>query len=139
MSPEPLFFFWLLFSYEVLSNSFTTPWTIAHQAPLSMGFPRQEYWSELPFLSPGYLPDLGIKPEFPSLTGGFFTTEPSRKPSWGSQACIQSDKSGVETMTHNSLGHASKVALLGFLCSQPGEYSLAHHQSRIIISISEIR
>ena len=86
-NPSSFFFFWL-FSYEVLSNSFTTPWTIAHQAPLSTGFPRQEYWSESPFLSPGYLPDLGIKPEFLALTGGLFTTEPSRKPSWGSQACI---------------------------------------------------
>ena len=41
---------------------FVTPWTIAHQAPLSMGFPRQEYWSGLPFPSPGDLPDPGIKP-----------------------------------------------------------------------------
>ena len=49
-----------------------------HQAPLSMGFSRHEYWSELPFSSPGDLPDLGIKP---ALAGGFFTTEPTRKPS----------------------------------------------------------
>ena len=41
---------------------FATPWTVGHQAPLSMGFPRQEYWSELPFPSPGDLPDPGIKP-----------------------------------------------------------------------------
>ena len=38
-----------------------TPWTVAHQAPLSMGFPRQEYWSELPFPSPGDLPNPGIE------------------------------------------------------------------------------
>ena len=43
------------------------PWTIAHQAPLSMGFSRQEYWSGLPFLSPGNLPEPGIKPRSPSL------------------------------------------------------------------------
>ena len=38
-----------------MSDSFVTPWTVAHQAPLSMGFPRQEYWSGLPFPSPGHL------------------------------------------------------------------------------------
>ena len=52
-----------------------TPWTEAHQASLSMGFPRQEYWSGLPFASPGDLPDPGIKLKFPELAGGFFTTE----------------------------------------------------------------
>ena len=48
------------------------------QAPLSMGFPRQEYWSGLPFLSPGDLPHPGIEPRSPALAGGFFTTEPPR-------------------------------------------------------------
>ena len=43
-----------------------TPWTVAHQAPLSMGFPRQEYWSGLPLPSPGDHPDLGIKPVSPA-------------------------------------------------------------------------
>ena len=53
------------------------PWTVAHKAPLSMGFPRQEYWSGLPCLPPGGLPDSGIKPtslRSPVLVGGFFTT-----------------------------------------------------------------
>ena len=45
---------------------FSSPWTIAHQAPLSMGFPRQEYWSGLPFPSPGDLPDPGIKSRSPA-------------------------------------------------------------------------
>ena len=44
-----------------------TPWTVAYQAPLSIGFSRQEYWSGLPFLSPGYLPKPGIKPGSPAL------------------------------------------------------------------------
>ena len=61
-----------------------TPWTIAHQTPLSMGFSRQEFWSGLPFPSPRTLPDPGIEPmSFASLapTGGFFfTTVPSGKP-----------------------------------------------------------
>ena len=55
---------------------FVTPWIVAYQAPLSMGFSRQEYWSGLPFPSPGDLPDLGIEPVSPALAGGIFTTEP---------------------------------------------------------------
>ena len=48
-----------------MSDPFVTPWTVARQAPLSMGFPRQEYWSRLPFPAPGDLPDPGIKPASP--------------------------------------------------------------------------
>ena len=48
-------------------ESFAAPWTVAHQALLSMGFPRQEYWNGLPFPSPGDLPDPGIKLAFPAL------------------------------------------------------------------------
>ena len=51
-----------------------TLWTIAHQAPLSMGFPRQEYWSGLPFHFPGDFPDPESKPVSPALAGGFFAT-----------------------------------------------------------------
>ena len=58
---------------------FATPWTVAHQALLPMGFSRQEYWSGLPFPSPGDLPDSGIVPESPALAGGFFTTSATRK------------------------------------------------------------
>ena len=56
------------------------PWTAAHQAPLSMGFSRQEHWSGLPFHSPGDLPDPGIEPKSPALAGRFFTTESPGKP-----------------------------------------------------------
>ena len=59
---------------------FVTPWTVACQAPLSTGFSRQEYWSGLPFRSPGDLPKAGIKPKSPTLAGIFFTTEPPGKP-----------------------------------------------------------
>ena len=55
---------------------FATLWTIAHQAPLSMGFPRQEYWSGLPFPSPGDLPHPGIKPGPPTLQADSLPTEP---------------------------------------------------------------
>ena len=60
--------------------TFVTPWTVACQAPLSMGFPRQEYWNGLPFPSPGDLPEPGIEPMSSALAGRFFTTELPGKP-----------------------------------------------------------
>ena len=59
---------------------FATPWTAAHQAPVSMGFFRQEYWSGLPFPSPGDLPDPGIEPRSPVLQADALTSEPPGKP-----------------------------------------------------------
>ena len=59
---------------------FAAPWTATHQAPGSMGFPRQEYWSGLPFLPPGDLLDPEIESSSPALAGGFLTTEPAGKP-----------------------------------------------------------
>ena len=59
---------------------FATPWTVAYQAPLSMGFSRQEYWSGLPFPSPGDLPDPGIEPRYPALLAGSLPSEPPGKP-----------------------------------------------------------
>ena len=59
---------------------FATPWTVAHQASLSVGFSRQEYWSGLPFPSPGDLPDPGIEPRSPALQGDALTSEPPGKP-----------------------------------------------------------
>ena len=70
----------LLFSHLVVSDSFTTPWTIACQAPLSMGFLRQEYLSGLTFPSPGNLPISGIELAYPAFVGGFFNTEPPWNP-----------------------------------------------------------
>ena len=55
---------------------FATPWTVAYQAPLSMGFSRQEYWSGLPFPSPGDLPDPGVKPGSPALQADALPSEP---------------------------------------------------------------
>ena len=57
-----------------------TPWTVACQAPLSIGFPRQEYWSELPFPSPGDLPDPGVKPVSPALPVDSLLSESQGKP-----------------------------------------------------------
>ena len=67
---------------------------IARQAPLSVGFPRQEYWSGLPFPSSGDLPDPGIKQGSPALAGRFFTTKPPEKAS----ILITYVKQGVNTI-----------------------------------------
>ena len=67
-----LYLYWIrLFNRKVKSLNrvrlFVTLWTVAYQAPLSVGFSRQQYWSGLPFPSPGDLPNPGIKPESPAL------------------------------------------------------------------------
>ena len=70
-----------VFSHSVMSDS-VTPWTVARQAPLSMGLPRQEYWSGAPFTTPGDLLNPGIEPVSlvpPALAGRFFTTVPPGK------------------------------------------------------------
>ena len=79
---------WKLMSHKVKVNVkslspvrlFEILWTVAYQVPPSMGFSRQEYWSGLPFLSPGDLPDPGIEPRSPSLEADALTSEPPGKP-----------------------------------------------------------
>ena len=70
-------------NFEVKSLSrvrlFATPWTIAHQAPPSVGFSRQEYWSGLLFPSPGGLPNPGMEPRFPALQTDGLPSEPPGK------------------------------------------------------------
>ena len=66
--------FCAVLSHSVVSDS-AIPWTVAHQALLSMGFSKQEYWSGLPFPSPGDLPDPGIKPKSPALQAGSLPTK----------------------------------------------------------------
>ena len=63
----------------VVSDS-VIPWTVARQAPLSMGFSRQEYWSGLPFPSPGDLPKPGVESGSPALQADSLPTEPPGKP-----------------------------------------------------------
>ena len=58
---------------------FATPWTVAYQTPPSIGFSRQEYWSGLPFPSPGDLPDPGIEPGSPEFQADALTSEPLLK------------------------------------------------------------
>ena len=80
---------------------FATPWTVACQAPPSMGFSRQEYWSGSPFSSPGDLPDPGIEPRSPALQAEALTSEPPGKPKLllnnkGTLQVGQQDKQGEE-------------------------------------------
>ena len=93
------------FSYVRL---FATPWTVAHQTPLSMGSSRQECWSVLPFPFPGDLPNPGIKPMShvsPTLAGGFFSTEPPGKPMSRIRDPIQLQFSSVQFSSVLSLSH----------------------------------
>ena len=70
-----------------MSDTFMTPWAVAHQTLLSMEFSRQEYWSGLPFSSPGDVPDSEIEALSPVLAGGFFTAEPLGKFLYGFLTC----------------------------------------------------
>ena len=78
---ELRFFFVLFLSHTFKKfhsgvSDLATPWTGAHQAPLSIKFSRQEYWSGLPFPSPGGLPNPGIKPRFPAMQTDSLPSEP---------------------------------------------------------------
>ena len=78
----------LLFGSSVVSDSFVTPWTVAHQAPLSMGFSRQEYWSGFHFILEG-ISDTAIKLASPAFAGRFFTTEPLHLPGFSVHGILQ--------------------------------------------------
>ena len=70
-----------MLSHFSCDQLFVTPWAVAYWAPMSMGFSKQEYWSGLPCLPPGDLPDPGIEPvslTSPALAGGFFTSSTTR-------------------------------------------------------------
>ena len=69
-----------LVKVELLSGLFATPWTVTYQASQFMGFSRQEYWSGLPFPSPGDLPDPRIEPRSPTLQADTLPSKPPGKP-----------------------------------------------------------
>ena len=77
---QHIYLYTYVLSLVSLVQLFVTQWTVACQAPLSMSFPRQEYWSQLPFLPLGDIPNPGTEPASPTLAGGFFTTDPPGKP-----------------------------------------------------------
>ena len=101
----------LLFSHSVVSDSFGTPWTAAHPAPLSMGFSRQQYGSGLPFPSPGNLPVPGTEPmTHDSCTADrFFTTEEVGR--------LGKTTATFKTDNQHVLPHIALGALLCVLCA----------------------
>ena len=110
-----------------------TPWIAACQAPLSMGFPRQEYWSGLPLPSPGHLPDPEIKPTSlasPSLAGRFFTTEPPGRPVHS----VGFDKRIMICTHHYSIIQNSFTAL----CAPIIHFSLSLNQWELLIFLQSI-
>ena len=76
---------------------FATPWTVAHLAPLSVGFSRQEYWCGLPFPFPGDLPHPGIEPLPPALPGEFFTTDSALFHLWLPKVLMSGSQTGRGT------------------------------------------
>ena len=82
---------------------FATPWTVAYQAPLSLGFSRQKYWSGSPFPSPGDLPNPGIEPRFPALEADALTSEPPGKQETWVQSLGWEDLLEKEMVTHISI------------------------------------
>ena len=86
-NPLPAF---IIHVYTIYMLFFVTPWTAAHQAPVSMGFPRQEHWSRLPFPSPGDLPDPEIKPRSPTLWADSLLSEPLEKSLQTQEGCFNS-------------------------------------------------
>ena len=86
---------------SVMSDS-ATPWTVAHQAPLPVGFPRQELRSGLPFPSPGDLPNPGIEPGSPALQADALPSQSPGKPIWYSPFNVRKAIIGRQMMRHSS-------------------------------------
>ena len=82
---------------------FETPWTVAYQAPLSMGFSRQEYWSGLPFPSPGDLPNPGIETKSPALQANAFTIWVTREAASKSWNAATKDPRAAAKIQHNQV------------------------------------
>ena len=118
-----------------LCLTLVTPWTIALQAPLSIGFSRQEYWSGLPFPSLGDLPDPGIKPGSPALQADSLPSEPPGKPlkvKWLScvQLCKLLDCSPPVSSVHGTFqtntGVGYRFLLQGIFPTQGSNLCLPH-------------
>ena len=88
---------------------FATPWAVAYQAPQSMEFSRQQYWSGLPFPSPGDLPSPGIEPESPAVQADALPSEPPGKPLLPGD---QSERKGQSSLVHKSVTSSADRAFV---------------------------
>ena len=109
-----------VFSNESAKSCLTLAvrWTVALQAPLSVRFPRQEYWSELAFPSSGDLPDPGIEPPSPALAGRFFTAEPSKKRELIRMTSVMAENPGTPLVGGPSSASGLRPSLLRASCHQ---------------------
>ena len=116
-----------------LSDSFGIPGTVTHQAPLSKGFPSQEHWNGLPFLSPGDLPQPGIELTSPALAGRFFTCEPPGEPLWHIELGILSKREAGEAKSQGIEGVPRKpiAALRSESGLEPGLLQEAHFEGSL--------
>ena len=108
---------------------FATPWTVACQAPLSMGFSRQEYWSGLPFPLPGDLPDSGIKPAsplFPARQADFLPVEPKGSKDCNGNSLKISRASLVAQLVKNPRRNAGDLGSIPGLGRSSGEGKTTH-------------
>ena len=133
---------------------FATPWTVAYQAPPSMGFSRPEYWSGLPFPSPGDRPDPGIEPRSPTLEAGALPSEPPGNPcvKWTVSPSVVSD-SAIPWTAWNSPGKNTGVGChfllqgivptqelnMGLLHCRQILYHLRHQGSLLVRNISKYK
>ena len=100
---------------------FATLWTVAHQTPLSMGFPRQEYWSGLPFPPPGDLSDPGIKPTSltpPALAVGFFTS----RTTWEAHKSMRASEFGFKCKW-SKCAHNPPLPFVSEMLAGGGQYT----------------
>ena len=98
---------------------FAILWTVAHQAPLSMGFSRQEYWSGLPFPSPGDLPDPGIEPMSPALQADAKTSEPPGEPAIAIAILKTASRKKQLAIRQNHSDRIVESCLLNLSCIDP--------------------
>ena len=115
-----------------MSNSFATPWTVAHQDPPSLEFPRYEYWSGLPWSSAGDLLDPGVKPTSPA-SPEFFTTEPQGSLALTSRPRFKGLKGSAQahggSLSQGPLGHRTEPGhrMSSILVTGPGLWTIWYH------------
>ena len=97
-----------------MTESFLSPWSVAHQAPLSIGFSKQEYWNRLPCSLPGNLPDPGTEPTslvFPALAVRFFTTETPGKP----LSMVQGSQNSTKMLCSRNIMYGGRPFIFAFI------------------------